>query len=71
MNSTQVKGSFKETKGKVKEEIGHLTGNDKTEASGVIDQVKGKIEKGFGDLKDAVKDGVDSVLNHGKKHDKH
>ncbi len=63
MNSKQVKGVLSEIKGKVKEEVGHLTGNDKLTAEGVYDQVEGKVQKGLGDLKESVKKKVDSILD--------
>jgi uncharacterized protein YjbJ (UPF0337 family) len=63
MNNEHAKGNWNETKGKVKEEVGHAFGNTKTETEGVVDQIKGKVQKGLGDLKDAVKGGVDRVLN--------
>ncbi len=63
MNSKHVKGSFNEIKGKVKEEVGHATGNNKLAGEGVVDRVKGKVQNAFGDVKDAVKSGVDKVLD--------
>ncbi len=67
MNNETVKGGINQVKGRVKEEVGHKTGNDSMAAEGVIDRVKGKIQEGVGDLKDAVKKGVDSVLHSDKK----
>lgn len=68
MNNEHVKGGMKQVKGRIKEEVGHLTGNNKMEAEGVLGRVMGKIQEGLGDAKDAVKHGVDSVLNpDGKK----
>ena len=55
MNNSHVKGSAKELKGKIKEEVGHVTGKSDTAAEGVLEQVAGKAEKAFGDIKDAVK----------------
>ncbi len=62
MNKDHVKGTFNETKGKIKEEVGHAVGNDSTAAEGVFDQVKGKVQKAVGDLKDVVKEKVDHLL---------
>lgn len=62
MNTKHVKGSFNETKGKIKENVGHAIGDDKLASEGVVDRVKGTFQKGLGDVKDAVKKGVDTVL---------
>lgn len=62
MNTKHVKGTYNEVKGRIKEEVGHATGNSKLESEGVVDRVKGSLQKGFGDVKDAVKKGVDTVL---------
>jgi len=62
MNKSHVSGTVKEVKGKVKEEIGHVTGKEKLASEGVVDQVIGKIQQAFGDIKDRVKDAVDKVL---------
>jgi len=66
MNNKHVSGGFKEAKGKIKEEVGHVAGDNKLEGEGMIDQVKGQIQQKLGDIKDAVKDGVDRVLHHNK-----
>ncbi len=63
MNNKHVEGTWNDVKGKVKEEVGHLTGNEKMESEGIGSQIKGKIQKGIGDIKDAVKEGVDKVLH--------
>ena len=63
MKSKHVKGTFNEVKGEVKEDLGHAAGNDKLAGEGVVDRAKGKVQNAFGDIKDAVKSGVDKVLN--------
>lgn len=67
MNKDHVKGGFNDIKGKVKEEVGHATGNNKTAASGVKDQVVGKVQKAMGDMKDRVKEKVDNFLSSSDK----
>lgn len=64
MNNSHVKGTVRDIKGRVKENVGHATGDASLAGEGVVDRVKGKIEKSFGDLKDAVKSGIDRALNH-------
>lgn len=66
MNNQHVKSKVNEVKGKVKQNVGHATGNERLESEGVFDQVKGKVQKGFGDLKDKIKEKVDSVLDSNK-----
>jgi uncharacterized protein YjbJ (UPF0337 family) len=63
MNEKHVKGSINQVKGKIKENIGHATGDSKLEGEGILDRTKGKIQEGLGDLKDKVKKGIDSVLD--------
>ena len=69
MNPDHVKGSINEVKGKVKENIGHAAGAEQLEGEGIVDRVKGKVQTAIGDLKDAAKEGIDSLLDKtGKKH---
>ncbi|MHB1322426.1 MAG: CsbD family protein [Acidithiobacillus ferrivorans] len=51
MNRDQVKGRSKEATGKVKEEIGKLTGRKEQEGDGGVEKLRGKIQGDFGDLK--------------------
>jgi len=62
MNKNKITGTWQQTKGKVKEEAGHLIGNEKMESEEVTDQIKGKINKKVGKVKDIIKKGVDSNL---------
>jgi len=41
--------------GKVKEVVGKVTGDSKTEAEGQADQVKGKVKNTIGGIKDTLK----------------
>jgi uncharacterized protein YjbJ (UPF0337 family) len=56
MDKDRIKGSAEQAKGKVKEVVGKVTGDSKTEAEGKADQVKGKVRNTVGGLKDAVRD---------------
>ncbi len=62
MNKNTLTGVWQKTKGKIKEEVGHLTGNKKMESQGVGEQIRGGINKDIGSAKDALKKTVDSVL---------
>ena len=55
MDKDRIAGSAKKTKGSVKEAIGKITGDSKTEAEGKADQVKGKVQNTIGGLKDTVR----------------
>lgn len=55
VNKDQVKGVAKQVKGSVKETAGRVTGNRQTEAEGVAEKTAGKVQKGFGDVKEKVK----------------
>ncbi len=46
------------TKGKIKQAVGKLTGNDSLRREGVRDEAKGKVEGAAKDAKHAVKDAV-------------
>jgi uncharacterized protein YjbJ (UPF0337 family) len=50
-----VEGSLEQGKGKVKEVIGKVTGDKKTEGEGKSDQIKGKIQNTIGGIKDTLK----------------
>ena len=51
----RVEGSLEQAKGKVKEVVGKVTGDKKTEGEGKADQVKGKIQNTIGGIKDTLK----------------
>jgi uncharacterized protein YjbJ (UPF0337 family) len=56
MNDEHVKGATEKGEGKVKEAVGHLTGNTQLEAEGKVDQVKGTVHSAVGDVKDSAKE---------------
>lgn len=63
MNNKHVEGALDQAKGRVKEEIGHATGNNKLAGEGVADRVVGKIKDAVGDIKDKVKEKTDQLLS--------
>ena len=71
MNKDHVKGAFKEGKGKLKEDFGHMAGKESTSLKGVAEQVAGKVQQKFGDIKDAVKEKVDHLLEKDSVKTKH
>jgi uncharacterized protein YjbJ (UPF0337 family) len=58
MNKYQVNGRIDEAKGKVKELVGKVTGNEELEQKGKIQNVSGKVQAGIGDLKKDIKDAI-------------
>jgi uncharacterized protein YjbJ (UPF0337 family) len=59
MDKDRVEGAATNIKGKVKEGVGKMTGDSKTEAEGKADQIKGKTQNAVGGLKDKARE----VLN--------
>ncbi len=55
MNNEHVKGAAEKGEGKIKEVVGHVTGDRKLENEGKVDQVKGAVHSAVGDVKDAAK----------------
>jgi uncharacterized protein YjbJ (UPF0337 family) len=56
MDKDRIQGSFDQAKGKVKEGVGKMTGDQKTQAEGKVDQAKGKIENTIGSAKDKLRE---------------
>ena len=56
MDKDRVEGAATNIKGKVKEGVGKMTGDSKTEAEGKADQIKGKTQNAVGGLKDKARE---------------
>ena len=52
MNKDQVKGSIKQTTGKVQQKVGEAVGSEKQQAKGIGKQVEGAVQKGIGNAKE-------------------
>ena len=48
INDDEAKGRFDQLKGKIKEGVGEVTGNERLEREGELDHAGGKIREGFG-----------------------
>jgi uncharacterized protein YjbJ (UPF0337 family) len=59
MDKDRIQGGIDQAKGKVKEGVGKLTGDQKTEAEGKVDQAKGKVENAIGGAKDKLRETLD------------
>ncbi len=62
MDSDRIEGPLKEAGGKVKEEWGDLTDDERTEAEGHVDQAEGNLQNEWGEAKDDVRDTVDDAV---------
>jgi uncharacterized protein YjbJ (UPF0337 family) len=61
MDKEHVKGALDKTKGAVKDAVGGLTGDTRTQAEGKVDKAKGAVRQKVGDAKDAARDAVDKA----------
>jgi uncharacterized protein YjbJ (UPF0337 family) len=52
MNKDQVKGSIKQTAGKVQQKVGEAVGSEKQQAKGAAKRVEGAVQKGIGNAKE-------------------
>jgi len=59
MDKDRLEGAATNIKGKIKEGVGKMTGDAKTETEGQADQVKGKAQNAVGGMKDKARE----VLN--------
>ena len=55
IDKDRTKGSGKTMAGKLKEGVGKLTGDSKTQAEGQGDQVEGKVQNTIGGIKDKLR----------------
>jgi uncharacterized protein YjbJ (UPF0337 family) len=56
MDKDRVEGAAHQVKGSVKEAVGKMTGDKKTQADGAAEKAAGKVQNAVGGAKDAVKD---------------
>jgi uncharacterized protein YjbJ (UPF0337 family) len=55
MDKDRVAGSAKQAKGSVKEAIGKVTGDRKTESEGAAEKIAGRAQNAVGGIKDSVR----------------
>ena len=55
MNKLQIKGSWNEMKGKLKQKFGNLTDDDLTFADGKEDELLGRLQKRLGKSKEDIR----------------
>jgi uncharacterized protein YjbJ (UPF0337 family) len=56
-----MSGQFDQAKGRVKEAVGDVTGDDRTKAEGKTDRIAGEIKEKVGDAKDKVEGLIDKA----------
>jgi uncharacterized protein YjbJ (UPF0337 family) len=61
MNKLQVKGSWNELKGKLKQQYGNLTDDDLVFAEGKDDELLGRLQKKLGKTKDEVREMIEKL----------
>jgi len=59
VDSDRVEGMGHQVKGAIKEGIGKVTGDQKTQAEGTAEKAGGKIQNTIGGAKDSVRDALD------------
>jgi uncharacterized protein YjbJ (UPF0337 family) len=59
MDNGRVTGAAKQVKGSVKEAIGKITGDTKTQAEGATEKNLGKVQNTVGGAKDALREAAD------------
>jgi uncharacterized protein YjbJ (UPF0337 family) len=64
MDWNRVEGNWKQLKGKIKEQWGHLTDDDLDKIAGQREQLEGKIQERYGIGKDMVRKDVDDWLKN-------
>ncbi|HEX4253258.1 MAG TPA: CsbD family protein [Pseudonocardia sp.] len=57
----KIKNKAEEVKGKVKETVGEVTGNDELVAEGKLDQGKAGVKQTGESIKDAAKDAKNAI----------
>jgi len=61
MTKLQLKGSWNEVKGKLKQKYGQLTDNDLTFAEGKDDELLGRLQNRLGKSKDELRKEIESL----------
>jgi uncharacterized protein YjbJ (UPF0337 family) len=58
MDKDRVEGVAHQAKGAVKEAVGKVTGDTKTEAEGAAEKAAGKVQNAVGGVKDAARESL-------------
>ncbi len=58
MDKDRIEGAAKQVKGTIKEAVGKVTGDSKTQAEGVAEKAAGKLQNSIGGAKDEARDSL-------------
>lgn len=58
MDKDRIEGAAKQVKGTIKEAVGKVTGDTKTQAEGIAEKAAGKVQSSVGGAKDAMRDAL-------------
>ncbi len=58
MDKDRIEGAAKQAKGAIKEAVGKLTGDRKTQAEGVAEKAAGRLQNSVGVAKDAAREAL-------------
>ena len=61
MNKLQIKGSWNELKGKLKQQYGNLTDDDLVFSEGKEDELLGRLQKKLGKSKEEVRQTIEKM----------
>ncbi|WP_376091972.1 CsbD family protein [Roseomonas sp. CCTCC AB2023176] len=61
MDKDRIEGAAKQVGGAIKEGVGKVTGDTKTQAEGAAQKAEGKVQNTYGGAKDAARDTIDKV----------
>lgn len=60
-NENEIKGGAEQLKGKVKQGIGKMTGNERLHDEGVADEAAGEVQQGVGKATRKVGEAIEDV----------
>lgn len=58
MDKDRITGAGHEAQGKIKEGVGKMTGDKKTEGEGTAEKVGGKVQNAVGGIRDKARDAL-------------
>jgi uncharacterized protein YjbJ (UPF0337 family) len=59
MDKDRIAGAAKQAKGSVKEAIGKVTGDTRTQVEGATEKAEGRVQNASGSAKDMLRDAAD------------
>lgn len=67
MNRDELEGKGDRLKGKVKQGVGDMTGNERMKDEGVADEASGEVQEGFGRGRRKVGEAIEDIGDKIKK----